>query len=893
MASPTELNQLYLAYFGRPADAGGLAFYANSPVAQVIAGFSASPESQALYGNTFGAAQISQIYTALFNRPAEPAGIAVWTALLANGGVSSAALALTILQSAGNDDQLTVANKLAFTTQWTSTLEPQAEKAGLSVANGFALAKTLLALVGSTQASLASALAGGPTAIAAATAPAGASAPAPQTFTLTTAADTIAGGAGDDTITGFAVNNGGTESASATFNAALDTINGGAGTDTLALTTSGTTPGITIDPVRVTNVERLQVTATTNNTTITLDPTSSFTEIVSNGTVNNTSITGFGASVTRLGVSNLATGTATLRAAAGTLAGTSDVLTLTLSNDGSTSNGIVTPATIKLDPATGTDFYETLNVVTTGTANYATLSTGTAQTALTTVNISGSAPLNLAFGNGDKARLATTFDASATTGGITLGGTTSATTLGAAAQTVKLGSGNDTVFFGANLDTNDTVDGGAGRDSLGIGGANGVSSGDLTHVSNFEVLLLAPVTSTLVQDVAQLAGKGFSAIGFAQGIGTASITLQNMPSDNSLPLELTSSLGNYTIAAQLATPGGSADAITLRMAYPTAISGGANIGILSDITGLETLNIVSGGSGTANSINDDRILAKHVITGSVALSVAANSAAGNIVVDASAFTGKLDFSASSDTTTGYGVTALLGTGGGSVTGGYGTNLITLGAQGSNAASYELVNLRGTAVSNTVRLVGNTTTGNGAATGYLSTDLQAADFRDGSSNVNNITLQLSANDNDFALKNFAGTLSTGLARGTVAKGLGVGDTLVTQDVALNDAATGGTTNVTHIALTTATAFTTDIKSTFAAAMGSASITGLAADANYLVSLFDPTTLNHRTLYAIVNTGASGAGDTTLSAADFTNGGIAVIGVVLDGSLGAGISFGTAF
>jgi hypothetical protein len=77
------------------------------------------------------------------------------------------------------------------------------------------------------------------------------------------------------------------------------------------------------------------------------------------------------------------------------------------------------------------------------------------------------------------------------------------------------------------------------------------------------------------------------------------------------------------------------------------------------------------------------------------------------------------------------------------------------------------------------------------------------------------------------------------------------------------------------------------------MGSASVTGLAADANYLVSLFDPTAQNHRTLYAIVNTGASGAGDTTLSAADFTNGGIAVIGVVLDGSLGAGISFGTAF
>ena len=51
-----QIQQIYLAYLGRPADPDGLAYWANQVDAEdgslsgVIGGFSASAESDTLYG---------------------------------------------------------------------------------------------------------------------------------------------------------------------------------------------------------------------------------------------------------------------------------------------------------------------------------------------------------------------------------------------------------------------------------------------------------------------------------------------------------------------------------------------------------------------------------------------------------------------------------------------------------------------------------------------------------------------------------------------------------------------------------------------------------------------------------------------------------------------------
>ena len=48
--SATNLNKAYLAYFGRPADAVGQAYFATLEQADVIKAFDASAESKAIYG---------------------------------------------------------------------------------------------------------------------------------------------------------------------------------------------------------------------------------------------------------------------------------------------------------------------------------------------------------------------------------------------------------------------------------------------------------------------------------------------------------------------------------------------------------------------------------------------------------------------------------------------------------------------------------------------------------------------------------------------------------------------------------------------------------------------------------------------------------------------------
>jgi Ca2+-binding RTX toxin-like protein len=127
--SQSDVASLYLAYFGRPPDPGGLSFYTNNPsidIWAVAAAFSASPESQSLFG-TFGSAQINAIYQNLFNRDAEPDGLAYWTSEVNSGRLTPAGAAFAILLGAQNDDKIAVQNKLKVCLEFTGQLDTQAE----------------------------------------------------------------------------------------------------------------------------------------------------------------------------------------------------------------------------------------------------------------------------------------------------------------------------------------------------------------------------------------------------------------------------------------------------------------------------------------------------------------------------------------------------------------------------------------------------------------------------------------------------------------------------------------------------------------------------------------------------------------------------------------------
>jgi hypothetical protein len=133
--SALELQRLYLAYFGRPADRDGMDFYL-APGAEwkifagppdVTLGFSESPESRALYGSTFGAEQIDAIYMNLFNRHAEQGGIDYWLGQVQKGELTPAGAAYGILVGAKNDDAIAVASKLALCEEFFAAVDTSEE----------------------------------------------------------------------------------------------------------------------------------------------------------------------------------------------------------------------------------------------------------------------------------------------------------------------------------------------------------------------------------------------------------------------------------------------------------------------------------------------------------------------------------------------------------------------------------------------------------------------------------------------------------------------------------------------------------------------------------------------------------------------------------------------
>jgi hypothetical protein len=158
-----QVQQLYIAYFGRPADPVGLAYWAanidasGGSVAGIVAGFSASTESQVLFAGTTTAQKVSSIYLSLFNRSPESAGLAYWVAQIDAGAVTQAQAAYQIQSSAGAGDATAVANKLTAAKAFTAQLDTSAEIAGYSGATAAAAARTFLSSVDATPASLATA----------------------------------------------------------------------------------------------------------------------------------------------------------------------------------------------------------------------------------------------------------------------------------------------------------------------------------------------------------------------------------------------------------------------------------------------------------------------------------------------------------------------------------------------------------------------------------------------------------------------------------------------------------------------------------------------------------------------------------------------------------------
>jgi hypothetical protein len=170
-AYTTVVQQLYVSYFGRPADTGGLASFtarmaslagpteiqnldaaykASAPIRELIDSFGSSAESAALYsGNT--TTFVTAIYTNVLGRAPDDEGRNFWVGEIDSGRLTRANASLSIMAGAlanttaqGQLDAQLVNKRIAVGTNFTAALNTSARAAAYSGDAAAATARSLL-----------------------------------------------------------------------------------------------------------------------------------------------------------------------------------------------------------------------------------------------------------------------------------------------------------------------------------------------------------------------------------------------------------------------------------------------------------------------------------------------------------------------------------------------------------------------------------------------------------------------------------------------------------------------------------------------------------------------------------------------------------------------------
>ncbi len=171
------VQQLYIAYFGRPADPAGLsnfesallaagapndiqllvADYSTNPaVKKLVDAFGTSAESQALYGNGDAAAFVGAVFQNVLGRTPQASGMTFWEQQL-GGGLSQGNAALSIMAAAlvnstaqGKIDAQLIANRITAAQYFTLAVSYNNATAYYKGATAAANARNMLAAVNAT-----------------------------------------------------------------------------------------------------------------------------------------------------------------------------------------------------------------------------------------------------------------------------------------------------------------------------------------------------------------------------------------------------------------------------------------------------------------------------------------------------------------------------------------------------------------------------------------------------------------------------------------------------------------------------------------------------------------------------------------------------------------------
>jgi hypothetical protein len=467
----TALQQIYIAYFNRPADVAGLAYWENivtdakGSTAAVSAAFSQSAEYKAAYAGMDAYQVVAQVYQNLFGRAPDAAGQDFWAKALINNQMTVDNVVTQVAAGALGSDLAIYNNRVTGATVFTAALNTPEAVLGYSGDKANGVAKIFIAgitdsaslLAATADAALAATIAhviGVPPVAAppvedppVADPPVGDGA----TYTLTAGADKLLGTAGNDVFNVLAINP--TTGAPQTNLSSSDSIDGGAGKDTLNIQISGTHNSLT---GTIKNVETINITAdlaTLVDASI-FQGATMINQIGTAGAVTNLASTTTAAFRGSTIAGALSVGAAG-RSVAVSFDGVSDAATLAVS--GSTLNS-VTVSGSRVHVGGGAVGALALDVTTAMDVTSLTVNTNQ-KTTLTVTDGAGST------------RHVATIDASASSGAVTYDGT-----LQTSVVTVRTGAGDDTVTVAgvtaAATSTaaplNSTISTGAGNDAITV-----------------------------------------------------------------------------------------------------------------------------------------------------------------------------------------------------------------------------------------------------------------------------------------------------------------------------------------------------------------------------------------------------------------------------------------
>lgn len=161
------VQQIYIAYFGRPADAGGLAYFeaqflnahapttlreliqaynTNPTIKALVDSFSTSAESAALYPGD-NDAFILAIYKNLYNRVADDGGKTYWSHLIDTGALTRSLAALSIMDGAQLTDTIVISNKTKVADLFTAALDNDISAKAYSGLDANIVVRTMLSTV--------------------------------------------------------------------------------------------------------------------------------------------------------------------------------------------------------------------------------------------------------------------------------------------------------------------------------------------------------------------------------------------------------------------------------------------------------------------------------------------------------------------------------------------------------------------------------------------------------------------------------------------------------------------------------------------------------------------------------------------------------------------------